>query len=114
VIGVLLGSPSIWSDMNALMNARSTASADAPSPLAPSMFPTATFAIFFLIVLPLSWLAMPKVHRWRPFIIVASYVFYSWWDWRFIFLLAGCTLWNQLLAVSHPPRLDAGAAQGAC
>ena len=78
------------------------------------MFPTATFAIFFLIVLPLSWLAMPKVHRWRPFIIVASYVFYSWWDWRFIFLLAGCTLWNQLLAVSHPPRLDAGAAQGAC
>ncbi len=63
------------------------------------LFPTATFAIFFLIVLPLSWLAMPKVHRWRPFIIVASYVFYSWWDWRFIFLLAGCTLWNQVFAV---------------
>ena len=41
------------------------------------LFPTATFAIFFLIVLPLSWLAMPKVHRWRPFIIVASYVFYA-------------------------------------
>ena len=63
------------------------------------LFPTATFAIFFLIVLPLSWLMMPKVHRWRPFIIVASYVFYSWWDWRFIFLLAGCTVWNQVLAV---------------
>src|SRR3954451_25303829 len=63
------------------------------------LFPTATFAIFFLIVLPLSWLAMPNVHRWRPFILVASYVFYSWWDWRFIFLLAGCTLWNQFLAV---------------
>jgi alginate O-acetyltransferase complex protein AlgI len=63
------------------------------------LFPTATFAIFFLIVLPLSWLTMPWPHRWRPFIIVASYVFYSWWDWRFIFLLAGCTLWNQLLAV---------------
>jgi D-alanyl-lipoteichoic acid acyltransferase DltB (MBOAT superfamily) len=42
---------------------------------------------------------MPNVHRWRPFIVLASYVFYSWWDWRFIFLLAGCTLWNQLLAV---------------
>ena len=41
------------------------------------LFPTATFAIFFLIVLPLSWLAMPTVHRWRPFIIVASYVFYA-------------------------------------
>ena len=63
------------------------------------LFPTATFAIFFLVVLPLSWLTMPWPHRWRPFIVVASYVFYSWWDWRFIFLLAGCTLWNQVLAV---------------
>ena len=63
------------------------------------LFPTATFAIFFLIVLPLSWLTMPWPHRWRPFIIAASYVFYSWWDWRFVFLLAGCTVWNQVLAV---------------
>jgi D-alanyl-lipoteichoic acid acyltransferase DltB (MBOAT superfamily) len=63
------------------------------------LFPTATFAIFFLLVLPLSWLTMPWPHRWRTFIVVASYVFYSWWDWRFIFLLAGCTLWNQVLAV---------------
>jgi alginate O-acetyltransferase complex protein AlgI len=63
------------------------------------LFPTATFAIFFLLVLPLSWLTMPWPHRWRPFIVVASYVFYSWWDWRFVVLLAGCTLWNQVLAV---------------
>jgi D-alanyl-lipoteichoic acid acyltransferase DltB (MBOAT superfamily) len=63
------------------------------------LFPTATFAIFFLLVLPLSWLTMPWPHRWRPTIVLASYVFYSWWDWRFVFLLAGCTLWNQVLAV---------------
>jgi D-alanyl-lipoteichoic acid acyltransferase DltB (MBOAT superfamily) len=63
------------------------------------LFPTATFAIFFLIVLPLSWLLMPNPHRWRPFIIGASFVFYSWWDWRFILLLAGSILWNQLMAV---------------
>ena len=62
------------------------------------LFPTATFAIFFLLVLPLSWLTMPRPHRWRLFIIVASYVFYSWWDWRFVFLLAGSTLWNHALA----------------
>ena len=65
----------------------------------PVLFPTATFAIFFIIVLPLSWLLMPAVHRWRPFIIGASFVFYSWWDWRFILLLAGSILWNQLMAV---------------
>jgi alginate O-acetyltransferase complex protein AlgI len=63
------------------------------------LFPTATFAIFFVIVLPLSWLLMPAVHRWRPFIVGASFVFYSWWDWRFIFLLAGSILWNQIMGV---------------
>ena len=76
------------------------------------LFPTATFAIFFLIVLPLSWLLMPKVHRWRPFIIVASYVFYAWWDWRFILLLAVCTVWNQVLAVRIHRSHGRGAAQG--
>ena len=64
------------------------------------LFPTSTFAIFFLLVLPLSWLTMPWQHRWRPFIIVASYVFYSWWDWHFVFLLAGSTLWNHVLATA--------------
>jgi D-alanyl-lipoteichoic acid acyltransferase DltB (MBOAT superfamily) len=63
------------------------------------LFPTATFAIFFVIVLPLSWLLMPTVHRWRPFIIVASFVFYGWWDWRFVLLLAGSIAWNQLMAL---------------
>ena len=77
------------------------------------LFPTATFAIFFLVVLPLSWLLMPSAHRWRPFIIAASYVFYGWWDWRFVFLLAGCTLWNQVLAVRICAERPAGAAPGA-
>jgi alginate O-acetyltransferase complex protein AlgI len=63
------------------------------------LFPTATFAIFFMVVLPLSWLTMPRPHRWRPFIIAASYVFYGWWDWRFVFLLAGSTLLNHVMAV---------------
>jgi alginate O-acetyltransferase complex protein AlgI len=62
------------------------------------LFPTATFAIFFVIVLPLSWLLMPRGERWRPFIIAASYVFYSAWDWRFVFLLAASTVWNQAFA----------------
>jgi alginate O-acetyltransferase complex protein AlgI len=70
------------------------------------LFPTATFAIFFLLVLPLSWLTMPWPHRWRPFIVLASYVFYSWWDWHFIFLLAGSTLWNHVLATAiHRSRV---------
>ena len=41
---------------------------------------------------------MPWPHRWRPFVIVASYVFYGWWDWRFVFLLAGLHALGQVLA----------------
>ena len=64
------------------------------------LFPTATFALFFLLVLPASWLLMPDQPRWRIFMLVASYVFYGWWDWRFCFLLAASTLVNQVLAVA--------------
>jgi len=70
------------------------------------LFPTATFTIFFLVVLPLSWLLMPRGERWRPFIIAASYVFYSAWDWRFVFLLAASTLWNQQFALAIHRRED--------
>jgi D-alanyl-lipoteichoic acid acyltransferase DltB (MBOAT superfamily) len=63
------------------------------------LFPTATFAVFFLAVLPLSWALMPSQRVWRVFILVASYVFYGWWDWRFVFLLAASTLVNHAAAV---------------
>ncbi len=64
------------------------------------LFPTATFAVFFLVVLPVSWALMPSQRAWRAFILVASYVFYGWWDWRFVFLLAASTIANHVLAVA--------------
>jgi alginate O-acetyltransferase complex protein AlgI len=64
------------------------------------LFPTVTFAVFFLIVLPLSWALMPRQRVWQPFMIVASYVFYAWWDWKFVFLLAASTIVNHVLAVA--------------
>ncbi len=64
------------------------------------LFPTVTFAVFFLVVLPLSWALMPSQRVWRAFILVASYVFYAWWDWRFVFLLAASTVVNHVLAVA--------------
>ena len=71
------------------------------------LFPTATFAIFFVLVLPLSWLLQPHPERWKPFIIVASFVFYGAWDWRFCFLLGFSIVWNQVLAVAIHRRTDA-------
>ena len=52
------------------------------------LFPTITFAIFFLVVYAANWLLMPRLRLWKWFIIGASYLFYGWWDWRFVLLLA--------------------------
>ena len=62
------------------------------------LFPTVTFTIFFMIVLPVSWLLMPRPQRWKIFILAASYFFYGYWNWRFIGLLAISTVGNQLFA----------------
>jgi D-alanyl-lipoteichoic acid acyltransferase DltB (MBOAT superfamily) len=64
------------------------------------LFPTVTFAVFFLIVLPTSWALMRRPRAWRVFILAASFVFYGWWDWRFVFLLAASIVVNQVLAVA--------------
>jgi alginate O-acetyltransferase complex protein AlgI len=62
------------------------------------LFPTVQFAIFFPIVLALSWALMPRPRAWKPFIVVASYVFYACANPRFCLLLGGVTLGNQLAA----------------
>ncbi len=74
------------------------------------LFPTVTFAVFFLIVLPVSWALQPHQAAWRAFILVASYVFYGWWDWRFTLLLAASTVVNHVLAVAIH-RAEAPAAR---
>lgn len=59
------------------------------------IFPSVQFAIFFPIVLALSWWLMPRSSLWKPFIVVASYVFYACASPTFCLLLAGVTLWNH-------------------
>jgi D-alanyl-lipoteichoic acid acyltransferase DltB (MBOAT superfamily) len=49
------------------------------------IFTTITFGVFALIVIPLYYLLG---HKWQnAMLLVASYVFYGWWDWRFLLLL---------------------------
>lgn len=56
------------------------------------LFPTIDFAIFFGLAFTGNWLLRPYPRAWKLFILAASYVFYGWWDWRFVFLLALSTL----------------------
>jgi alginate O-acetyltransferase complex protein AlgI len=49
------------------------------------------FAVFFASVFPMYWLLRHKTPQ-NLLLLVASYVFYGWWDVRFLALLAGTTL----------------------
>jgi alginate O-acetyltransferase complex protein AlgI len=64
------------------------------------LFPTITFAVFFLLVFIGNWLLMPRPRLWKPFILLASFVFYGWWEWRFVLLLVLSAVANQLLATA--------------
>ena len=63
------------------------------------VFPSVEFALFFPLVLTLSWVLMPHPRLWKPFVLVASYAFYMAASWKFGVLLAIVTLGNQLAAV---------------
>jgi alginate O-acetyltransferase complex protein AlgI len=63
------------------------------------LFPTVQFAIFFCVVVTLSWALMPRPRAWKPFIVAVSYVFYAAASWRFCLLLGAVTLANQAAAV---------------
>src|SRR5579863_3151115 len=67
------------------------------------LFPTIDFAIFFAVAFTANWLLNPYPRLWKLSMICASYVFYSWWDWRFVFLLASVTVVAHVGAttVSH-------------
>ena len=64
------------------------------------LFPTFTFAVFFAIVLPVGWLLHQRPTEWKLFMLGASYVFYGWWDWRFLGLIIASSVVNQGLALA--------------
>jgi alginate O-acetyltransferase complex protein AlgI len=56
------------------------------------LFPTVEFGLFFLLVFAVSWLLRGR-HGWRKwFLLLASYLFYACWDWRFTGLLLASSL----------------------
>src|SRR5256885_14870865 len=76
------------------------------------LFPTTDFAIFFCLVFLGHWWLNHNPRVWKPFMIAASYVFYGWWNWRYVFLLAAGSLITQLSAIAgdhqRQPRRPGG------
>lgn len=53
------------------------------------LFNSIEFALFLPIVFLLYWFVFNRNLKLQNlFIVVVSYIFYGWWDWRFLFLIA--------------------------
>ncbi len=67
------------------------------------LFNSFEFLLFLPAVLLLYWFVARR-HRWQNlFVVAASYVFYGWWDWRFLFLIAFTSLcsYGSGLLIAH-------------
>ena len=57
------------------------------------LFNSIDFAIFLPLVFALYWFVFPRhLKRQNALLLVASYVFYGWWDWRFLGLILASSL----------------------
>ena len=52
------------------------------------LFNSLEFLVFLPLVFAIYWLLHNKLKWQNAFVVVASYVFYGWWDWRFLALIA--------------------------
>ena len=65
------------------------------------LFNSIDFALFFPIVFILYWLVLDKNLKWQNFLIVlTSYIFYSWWDWRFLSLIIFSTVLDYSIGIA--------------
>ncbi len=68
------------------------------------LFPTVEFALFFLAVLVIAWSLYRVNTLHKLFLLAASYVFYGFWDWSYVPLLFGISLFSGIVA----QRIQAG------
>lgn len=67
------------------------------------LFNSLDFAVFLPIVFFLYWFAVDKNTKYQNFLIViASYVFYGWWDWRFLSLILFSTFVDYTVGLKLP------------
>jgi len=64
------------------------------------IFNSLSFAIFLPVVFILYWFVVNKnLKIQNSLLLLASYFFYGWWDWRFLFLLIGVSVFNYFIGI---------------
>lgn len=72
------------------------------------VFNSVQFLFFLPIVFLLYWLVFKPVKWQNVLIVVASYVFYGWWDWRFLGLIAFTSLCSYASGVMIEKHREKG------
>jgi alginate O-acetyltransferase complex protein AlgI len=62
------------------------------------LFPTVEYGLFFLFVLGVAWGLCRRPAWHKAFLLLASYVFYGFWNWAYVPLLFGISLFAGLVA----------------
>ena len=53
------------------------------------LFNSIDFLVFYPIVFLIYWIFFRNdINKRNLFLLIVSYIFYDWWDWRFLFLIA--------------------------
>lgn len=71
------------------------------------LFPTMTFAVFFVPVLAIGWRLRSNPQAWKLFMLGASYFFYGWWRPWYVLLLMASSVGNEVAANAVHRSTDA-------
>src|SRR6266480_6331298 len=74
------------------------------------LFDTPIFFFFLIAVVAAYWCL--KFRDQNKFLLVASYFFYGWWDWRFLCLMIGSTLIDYFIAIKIADSDDCRLRRG--
>ena len=64
------------------------------------LFNSIEFLVFLPVVFSIYWLLKNNLRSQNLFVVLSSYIFYGWWDWRFLFLIiftSLCSFFSGLL-----------------
>ena len=85
------------------------------------LFNSIEYLFFLPIVFLIYWAigyarinASLKLRLQNAFVVIASYVFYGWWNWRFLLLIAFTSFcsWGSGLLIAKRARNDAECLRG--
>src|SRR5689334_11332000 len=61
-------------------------------------FTTLTFLIFFVVVFALYW-TLRNRRAQNVLLVIASYIFYGWWDWRYCLLMVAASFLDYFVGL---------------